>query len=127
MRKAFIQIFHHDIGFIQYQVTIYQRWQAVIRVKISQIFWFVMDIYIHHINSDTFFRQYNTHTMAVLAGSVRVKKHRRAFSNNSHISRLKKLTKEFMPYQNVKPGNLSNVLVLLLNQCVSTVKLRPID
>ena len=55
MREAFVYVFVDDVGFVQYQIALYQNRYLVIRIHDGQIFRFVENIHVFNFKIHPFF------------------------------------------------------------------------
>ena len=70
MREALVEVFHHDIGFVERKITINQSRQRVVRIEASEILRLVIWIYVNCFYRYAFFREHNAHAVAVMTRSI---------------------------------------------------------
>ena len=85
MRKTLVQVLHHHLGFVQHQIPVHQRGQAVVGVEIRQFSRRVQGIRFDHIDGDPFLGQYDTHAVAIVTQIIGEKGHRRPLCHYTHL------------------------------------------
>src|SRR5690606_16079744 len=86
VREAFVQVFHHDVGLVEHQVTVKQGGDRIVGVYLGKLLRMIIRLDINDIDCHTFFSQDNAHSVTVLVGRIRKKGHRRTLvGGNTHI------------------------------------------
>src|SRR5690606_32501533 len=87
MRKALVQVFHHDVGLVEHQITIKQSGNCIVGVDLGQLLGVVIRLHVHDVDGDTLFRQDNTHPVAILIARIGKESHRGTLvGTDTHIS-----------------------------------------
>src|SRR5690606_23191344 len=85
--KALVQVFHHDVGLVEHQITIKQSGNCIVGVDLGQLLEVVIRLNVHDVDGDTLFRQDNTHPVAILITRIGKESHRGTLvGTDTHIS-----------------------------------------